>query len=289
MAEAVRDVSVAGSIEAAPAEITSDIPAGQAAVNEGGRQPSKMDSPSSQPVIQEAGAIDRVSERAPLAEESLAHRASTVLAEITPSTTPAKEMTGAVQPSQVVPSPAPPPASVPAASTPTPPINGASQHPPSTQPPQGTWRTTTAAPSASQPPIHQFRASAPAPIATQQYAAARPLPPQSINAPPPPRPQADPIVRHKMTSNGKLFISEPPSKRATAPGPGFRSPDGHGEHNNHESGFDDEVNRLTSAMTATSPAAVRRVVRDSWQRTLLGTDFHQAFIVIPTCYPASAQ
>jgi hypothetical protein len=85
-----------------------------------------------------------------------------------------------------------------------------------------------------------------------------------------------------MTSNGKLFIGEPPSKKAAPPSnPGFRSPDILNGTQSQElaARFNDDVNRLARDMMTALPEAIRRVVRDNWQRTLLGTDFHQAFVV----------
>lgn len=41
----------------------------------------------------------------------------------------------------------------------------------------------------------------------------------------------------------------------------------------------DDINRLTSAVRECLPEAVRRVVRDNWEKCLLGSEFHQAFIV----------
>lgn len=40
-----------------------------------------------------------------------------------------------------------------------------------------------------------------------------------------------------------------------------------------------DVSRLTFAVQQSLPEAIRRVVRDNWEKCLLGSEFHQAFIV----------
>lgn len=96
------------------------------------------------------------------------------------------------------------------------------------------------------------------------------------------------LGRHKMTGDGKLHIQEPPGKQTPVPLPstppgamppskGFPSP--LGDHSRVNPKFIDDIARLTFAVQQSLPEAVRRVVRDNWQKCLLGSDFHQVFIV----------
>lgn len=41
----------------------------------------------------------------------------------------------------------------------------------------------------------------------------------------------------------------------------------------------DDLSRLTHAVQQSVPAAVRRVVRDNWEKSLLGSEFHSAFLL----------
>jgi hypothetical protein len=43
--------------------------------------------------------------------------------------------------------------------------------------------------------------------------------------------------------------------------------------------FVDDCTRMTYAIQQSLPEAVRRIVRDHWEKCLLGSEFHQAFIV----------
>jgi hypothetical protein len=43
--------------------------------------------------------------------------------------------------------------------------------------------------------------------------------------------------------------------------------------------FHDDCTRMTFSIQQSVPEAVRRMVRDNWEKCLLGSDFHQAFIV----------
>lgn len=57
---------------------------------------------------------------------------------------------------------------------------------------------------------------------------------------------------------------------------GFPSP-GRDHKNNPK--LDEDRNRLMYGIQQSIPEAVRRSVRDNWEKCLLGTDFHQAFVV----------
>jgi hypothetical protein len=165
------------------------------------------------------------------------------------------------------------------------PAAGRAPHVSVSQGQQGSWSTQRLP--QSQPPLHQFRAPQPPPTSTHQYPSGPHMPPSSMPAEPPFRQQLDPAVRHKMTSGGKLFIDEPPSKRAAAAAAaaaaagalqsGFQSPIP--QYGGETAHFHEDVRRINYEMHMTAPGVVRRVVRDNWQKTLLGSDFHQAFIV----------
>jgi len=43
--------------------------------------------------------------------------------------------------------------------------------------------------------------------------------------------------------------------------------------------FNDDVQRMVFAVQQSIPEAVRRVIRDNWEKCLLGSEFHQAFIL----------
>jgi hypothetical protein len=43
--------------------------------------------------------------------------------------------------------------------------------------------------------------------------------------------------------------------------------------------FVDDCTRMNFAIQQSLPEAVRRIVRDHWEKCLLGSEFHQAFIV----------
>lgn len=66
---------------------------------------------------------------------------------------------------------------------------------------------------------------------------------------------------------------------APAPSSGFPSP---GKENmSQNSKFKDDRTRITYSIRQALPDAARRSVRDNWEKCLLGSDFHQAFIVSP--------
>lgn len=43
--------------------------------------------------------------------------------------------------------------------------------------------------------------------------------------------------------------------------------------------FNDDLSRITLSFQQGIPEAVRRGVRDNWEKCLLGSEFHQAFVV----------
>ncbi|KAK1825683.1 hypothetical protein QBC39DRAFT_270563 [Podospora conica] len=81
---------------------------------------------------------------------------------------------------------------------------------------------------------------------------------------------------------------DPPRRASQAPAPpgaGFPSPlQDYARLNNK---FVDDCTRLTFAVQQSVPEAVRRIVRDNWQKCLLGSEFHQAFILNASIHHAT--
>ncbi|KAK3953413.1 hypothetical protein QBC32DRAFT_369414 [Pseudoneurospora amorphoporcata] len=72
-------------------------------------------------------------------------------------------------------------------------------------------------------------------------------------------------------------VSQPPPPAEPIPSSGFPSPVTTHAHLNKK--FADDCTRLTYAIQQSTPDAVRRVFRDNWEKCILGTEFHQAFIL----------
>ncbi|KAK7970766.1 hypothetical protein PG988_009839 [Apiospora saccharicola] len=155
-------------------------------------------------------------------------------------------------------------------------LQQAAPQPPSVSP-------TSSAPASAQPPPlpNQFT-----PASTPSVT---PGPPSaSLSAPLPPRlsplatqaPPAQYVRRTSMPQGGKVPIVEPPGaglRRAASQNPNaFQSPNR--DHSRENPKFNDDLSRLTHAVQQSVPEAVRRVTRDNWEKILLGTGFHQAFI-----------
>ncbi|KAK6841878.1 hypothetical protein PG987_002738 [Apiospora arundinis] len=89
------------------------------------------------------------------------------------------------------------------------------------------------------------------------------------------------VRRTSMPQGGKVPIVEPPGvglRRAASQNPNaFQSPSR--DHGGENPKFNDDLSRLTHAVQQSVPEAVRRVARDNWEKVLLGTGFHQAFIM----------
>lgn len=93
-------------------------------------------------------------------------------------------------------------------------------------------------------------------------------------------------TRAPTSANTKIPIVDPPgalSRQRNSPhssstsSKGFPSPKK--EHHLENPKFVDDLSRLTHAMQQSVPAAVRRVVRDNWEKCLLGSEFHHAFLL----------
>jgi hypothetical protein len=132
----------------------------------------------------------------------------------------------------------------------------------------------------------------PAPVTTPLT----PLPPLHQSHVPPhhpqhqPQPQPQPVLRsqapqaHQRASLSKPIIMDPPASRKPSQAPqqqhgamGFPSPTQ--DHAAINSKFVDDCTRMNFAIQQSLPEAVRRIVRDHWEKCLLGSEFHQAFVV----------
>lgn len=150
------------------------------------------------------------------------------------------------------------------------------------------------------PSHHQFHHHQPPPAAYSSKPALLPslpsLPPIALHQPPSlaahvaPSPifptsggHTTPV--HQVVS--KPPIMDPPrraSQTAAPPPAGFPSP--LQDYARTNSKFVDDCTRLTFAVQQSLPESVRRIIRDNWQKCLLGSEFHQAFIV-SRCLPPS--
>ncbi|KAK4126624.1 hypothetical protein N657DRAFT_662782 [Parathielavia appendiculata] len=89
---------------------------------------------------------------------------------------------------------------------------------------------------------------------------------------------------HLRASLSKPIIMDPPSSRKSGQAQqhqrgavGFPSPTQ--DHATINSKFVDDCTRMNYAIQQSLPEAVRRVVRDHWEKCLLGSEFHQAFVL----------
>ncbi|KUI69074.1 hypothetical protein VM1G_04698 [Cytospora mali] len=87
----------------------------------------------------------------------------------------------------------------------------------------------------------------------------------------------------------KVPIVDPPApgtgRQAAAVHPGFPSPGR--EHLQASPKFNDDRTRITYGIQQSIPEAVRRSVRDNWEKCLLGSEFHQAFILNASIHHAN--
>ncbi|KAI0889859.1 uncharacterized protein GGS22DRAFT_149314 [Annulohypoxylon maeteangense] len=151
--------------------------------------------------------------------------------------------------------------------------------------------TTSAQPSApSQTTGTTASIPTPSPASTLPPIAAAPSKLPNIPLPGPPLAQTPPHqrspARFKASGNSshKVSIVDPPGtysrKSSTQSHPtsqGFPSPKR--EHHLENPKFVEDQSRLTHAMQQSVSSAVRRAVRDNWQKCLLGSEFHHAFLL----------
>jgi hypothetical protein len=76
---------------------------------------------------------------------------------------------------------------------------------------------------------------------------------------------------------------DPPGRRAAQAQPGGTRPSGFPsptpDYARINPKFNDDCQRMVFAVQQSLPESVRRVIRDNWEKCLLGSEFHQAFIV----------
>lgn len=75
----------------------------------------------------------------------------------------------------------------------------------------------------------------------------------------------------------KPAIMDPPGAKIEAVPGRFPSPTV--DHATVNPKFDDDVARLTFAIHQSLPEAVRRAIRDNWEKCVVGSDNHVAFLV----------
>jgi len=96
---------------------------------------------------------------------------------------------------------------------------------------------------------------------------ATPTPLASLASTPPPA-QATQIRRPHQEANGVMIR--------------FASPDN--DHQTRVPRFKRDLSLVADAVQQSCPEAVRRIVRDKWEKCIMGSDFHHAFIVsLPWC------
>ncbi|KAK1750963.1 hypothetical protein QBC47DRAFT_392997 [Echria macrotheca] len=86
----------------------------------------------------------------------------------------------------------------------------------------------------------------------------------------------------------KPIIMDPPGRRTSqppTPPKGFPSPSQ--DHARVNPKFVDDCTRITFAVQQSVPEAVRRTVRDNWEKCLLGSEFHQAFVLNASIHHAT--
>ncbi|KAL2259334.1 hypothetical protein VTK26DRAFT_7040 [Humicola hyalothermophila] len=130
---------------------------------------------------------------------------------------------------------------------------------------------------------------------------------QQQQPPPPPSPAATlPPLRHYQAVPqpsvllpsqaapraplSKPVIMDPPAVRRASQQPqqqavGFPSPTA--DHARINPKFVDDCTRINYAVQQSLPEAVRRIIRDHWEKCLMGSEFHQAFVLNASIHHAS--
>ncbi|KAI0898435.1 hypothetical protein F4806DRAFT_494095 [Annulohypoxylon nitens] len=151
---------------------------------------------------------------------------------------------------------------------------------------------TTATATTASVPTHSPAPTLPPIAAAPPRPLTIPTPLPTLSQPPPmstpqlPQLQRQPS-RSKMSGNTshKVSIVDPPgsysrsnnSPQSQPTSQGFPSPKR--EHHLENPKFLDDLSRLTHAMQQSVSSAVRRAIRDNWQKCLLGSEFHHAFLL----------
>lgn len=81
---------------------------------------------------------------------------------------------------------------------------------------------------------------------------------------------------HPPSTPRKVPIVDPPAKPPT-PAAGFPSPGAESAHLLPK--FNEDRTKISFGIQQALPAAVRRAIRDNWEKCLIGSNFHQAFVV----------
>ncbi|KAI2629637.1 hypothetical protein GGR54DRAFT_271891 [Hypoxylon sp. NC1633] len=148
--------------------------------------------------------------------------------------------------------------------------------------------TGRAAPSPVAPPLATAPVLAPAPPRP-----VKPMKPIIIYTPTTmPKPTHAPQIatphqqlkrQSSMSSSHKVSIIDPPGAYSRSRNNSYHSPQGYPspkrEHQLENPKFIDDLSRLTHAVQQSVPVAVRRVIRDNWEKCLLGSEFHHAFLL----------
>lgn len=108
---------------------------------------------------------------------------------------------------------------------------------------------------------------------------------------PSPVPSAN-VARPPQSTPAKIRIVDPAAgpgggtpSQPLRPATGFPSPGREKVHTNTK--FIDDRTRITFGIQQSLPEAVRRSVRDNWEKCLLGSDFHQAFVLNASIHHAT--
>lgn len=136
-------------------------------------------------------------------------------------------------------------------------------------------------PPPQQPPVPVTHYQQPPPLAHHAPPPAHHGPPPAHHGPPQPLPmnhgyppQPPPLQQ------GKVAIVEPPRPAHRASGPTTDALNSPGrDHARANPKFNEDTSRLTHAIQQSLPEAVRHVTREHWEKTLLGSDYHQNFVV----------
>ncbi|TLS24993.1 hypothetical protein PpBr36_07318 [Pyricularia pennisetigena] len=104
----------------------------------------------------------------------------------------------------------------------------------------------------------------------------------------PAQPQPSPSTGLPGRPRNRPSIMDPPGNTISSParrGSGYPSPTI--DHETINPKFVDDVARITYAIQQSLGDAVRRAIRDNWEKCLLGTDFHQAFVLNASIHHAT--
>ena len=134
---------------------------------------------------------------------------------------------------------------------------------------------TQQAPSQGPPPHARYTGYTPGP--PQQGPPQPGPPPVHLHAHPPGQGQWRPNLDHNAAMRRPVIMDPPRRQQVEPPRDGFASPEH--DHARENPRFLEDQQRLAYTIDQSMPAAVRRVIRDNWEKCLLGSDFHQAFVV----------